>query len=62
MPSLAKDRPVLPQKMPATGTQASTAGITIDRVAAGKLVEGWGLFDQLGLLQQIGAVAVPTRV
>ena len=48
--------------MPATGKQATTAGININRVSGGKLVEGWGLFDQLGLLQQIGAVPVPTRV
>jgi steroid delta-isomerase-like uncharacterized protein len=48
--------------MPASGKQATTAGININRVAGGKLVEGWGLFDQLGLLQQIGAVPVPTRV
>jgi len=48
--------------IPATGKQATTAGININRVSGGKLVEGWGLFDQLGLLQQIGAVPVPTRV
>ena len=48
--------------MPPTGKQATTAGININRVSGGKLVEGWGLFDQLGLLQQIGAVPVPTRV
>ena len=48
--------------MPATGKQATTAGININRISGGKLVEGWGLFDQLGLLQQIGAVPIPTRV
>jgi len=48
--------------IPATGKQATTAGININRVSDGKLVEGWGLFDQLGLLQQIGAVPVPTSV
>ena len=48
--------------MPPTGKQATTAGININRVSGGKLVEGWGLFDQLGLLQQLGAVPVPTRV
>jgi steroid delta-isomerase-like uncharacterized protein len=48
--------------IPATGKQATVAGININRVSGGKLVEGWGLFDQLGLLQQIGAVPVPTRV
>src|SRR6266511_34108 len=48
--------------MAATGKQATTAGINVNRVSGGKLVEGWGLFDQLGLLQQLGAVPVPTRV
>jgi steroid delta-isomerase-like uncharacterized protein len=48
--------------MPATGKQATTAGININRISGGRLVEGWGLFDQLGLLQQIGAVPTPTRV
>jgi steroid delta-isomerase-like uncharacterized protein len=48
--------------IPATGKQATTSGVNINRVSGGKLVEGWGLFDQLGLLQQIGAVQVPTRV
>ena len=46
----------------ATGKQATTAGININRISGGKLVQGWGIFDQLGLLQQIGAISVPTRV
>jgi steroid delta-isomerase-like uncharacterized protein len=46
----------------ATGKQATTAGVNINRISGGKLVQGWGIFDQLGLLQQIGAVAVPARV
>ena len=46
----------------ATGKQATTSGVNINRISGGKLVQGWGLFDQLGLLQQIGAVPVPTRV
>jgi steroid delta-isomerase-like uncharacterized protein len=48
--------------IPATGKQATIAGININRISGGKLVEGWGLFDQLGLLQQIAAVPTPTRV
>jgi steroid delta-isomerase-like uncharacterized protein len=48
--------------IPATGKQVTTAGINIDRIAGGKLVAGWALFDQLGLLQQIGAIPVPARV
>jgi len=48
--------------IPATGKQATTAGINIDRVAGGKLVGGWGIFDQLGLLQQLGAIPTLARV
>jgi len=46
----------------ATGKQATTAGININRISGGKLVQGWGIFDQLGLLQQIGAISVPARI
>lgn len=46
----------------ATGKQATTAGVNINRISGGKLVQGWGIFDQLGLLQQLGAIPVPTRV
>jgi len=48
--------------IPPTGKQATTAGININRISRGKLVDGWGIFDQLGLLQQIGAVPVATQV
>jgi steroid delta-isomerase-like uncharacterized protein len=48
--------------IPATGKQATTAGVNFNRFAGGKLVEGWGLFDQLGLLQQLGAVPMLSRV
>lgn len=39
-----------------TGKQVVVGGININRVADGKLVENWGQFDQLGLLQQLGVV------
>ncbi|TMI70143.1 MAG: ester cyclase [Bacillati bacterium ANGP1] len=48
--------------IPPTGKQATTAGININRISGGQLVDGWGIFDQLGLLQQIGAVPVATQV
>jgi predicted ester cyclase len=47
--------------MPATRKKATTAGITIDRFAGGKLVAGWAIFDQLGLRQQLGAVPAPAN-
>jgi steroid delta-isomerase-like uncharacterized protein len=40
----------------ATGKPIKAAGITISRVADGKIVEGWTNWDVLGLMKQIGAV------
>jgi predicted ester cyclase len=40
--------------VPATGRRVEVAGIGIDRLAAGKLVESWIQLDALGLLRQLG--------
>ncbi len=45
----------------ATGRPVSVTSIGIDRVVDGKIVEGWGEVDMLGLYQQIGAIAVPEQ-
>jgi steroid delta-isomerase-like uncharacterized protein len=45
--------------IPPTGRQVSVTGIEIDRIASGKIVENWLNFDQLALLQQLGAIPVP---
>ena len=42
--------------IPATGTRIQLAGITIVRIAAGKITQRWAVTDQLGLLQQLGAL------
>jgi steroid delta-isomerase-like uncharacterized protein len=47
--------------IPPTGKQATVTGITIDRIEGGKLVESWNSFDQLGLLQQLGAIPAQAR-
>jgi predicted ester cyclase len=44
--------------MPATGKSATITGITIDRIADGKIVESWDELDQLGMLQQLGVIPV----
>jgi predicted ester cyclase len=31
-------------------------GITIDRIAGGKIAETWTCWDTLGMMQQLGAV------
>ena len=39
-----------------TGKQVTVTGIGIDRFANGKIVEHWECFDQLGMMQQVGAI------
>ena len=39
-----------------TGRQVTTSGISILRVANGKITEQWDNFDNLGMLQQIGVI------
>lgn len=45
--------------IPPTGKHVTMTGITIHRIANGKLVEHWAQIDALGLLQQLGAVSLP---
>jgi len=42
--------------IPATGKPVTWTGITIVRVADGKIVEQWQEVDLLGLMQQLGAI------
>jgi len=42
--------------MPATGKDVTVTGIEVDRIVGGGIVEGYGVFDALGMLQQMGAV------
>lgn len=48
--------------IPATGKRATWSEIHIGRVANGRLAEHWALFDQLGMLVQLGIVQAPGRV
>ena len=45
--------------IPATEKRVTVKGITIKRIASGKVVEEWPLIDMLGLMQQI--VAIPSQ-
>jgi len=44
---------------PPTNKLTTLTGITIVRVASGKIVEGWHNYDMLGLLQQLGVMPTP---
>jgi steroid delta-isomerase-like uncharacterized protein len=43
----------------ATGRTVRFSGMAFIRIEGGKFVEGWNVFDQLGMLQQIGIVNLP---
>ena len=45
--------------IPASGRKINTTGISIYRIAGGKIVEHWANMDFLGVLQQVGAVPAP---
>ena len=42
--------------IPPSGMRASSSGITIFRIAGGRIVEEWAESDMLGLLTQVGAI------
>ncbi|HJX82824.1 MAG TPA: ester cyclase [Candidatus Angelobacter sp.] len=46
--------------IPPTGRRVQVGGLVVVEVADGKLIAGWNIWDQQGLLRQIGAV--PTRL
>ena len=48
--------------IPATGRHAVFRGISIYRLANGKIVEQWEQWDRLDLLRQLGAVPTPGQV
>jgi len=45
--------------IPATGKTVNITGIAIHRIADGLIVESWGNWDTLGLLQQLGVLPKP---
>lgn len=47
--------------IPATGKQATFSEMSIQRIANGKIMEGWVTFDALGMMQQLGAIPAPTQ-
>jgi steroid delta-isomerase-like uncharacterized protein len=42
--------------IPPTGKQVSVGGIAIDRFENGQSVEHWEIFNQMGLMQQLGVI------
>jgi steroid delta-isomerase-like uncharacterized protein len=50
------------QGIPPNGKQGDITGITINRFANGKVVEGWTNLDELGLMRQLGVIPSPEAV
>jgi predicted ester cyclase len=40
-----------------TGEQVTVAGMEINHVRDGKIVESWSISDALGMMRQLGAVS-----
>ena len=47
------------QGLPATGKSSTVTGIAIDRIVNGKIAASWGIFDQFGMMQQLGVIPTP---
>ena len=47
--------------IPPTGRSISVTGISIARIANGKIVESWNNWDALGLMQQLGVVSAEAK-
>lgn len=47
--------------IPPTGKQVAVTTMVIDRLADGEIVESWRLFDQLGMMQQLGLAPMPEQ-
>lgn len=45
--------------IPPTGKEVTISVIDIIRLANGQMVEHWAVVDQLGLMQQLGAIPAP---
>jgi steroid delta-isomerase-like uncharacterized protein len=45
--------------LPASGKAVEFTGIDIFRIVDGQFAEEWLMYDQLGLLQQLGAIPAP---
>jgi steroid delta-isomerase-like uncharacterized protein len=45
--------------IPPTGRKVSVFSIGIDRIENGRIVEGWGELDMLGMMRQLGQIPTP---
>ena len=46
---------------PASGNAVTIAGMNMERLVNGKIVEHWSYPDKLALMQQLGAIPMPAK-
>jgi predicted ester cyclase len=49
-------------ELPSTGKKVKIAGISIMRLVKDKIIDEWEVFDELGLMQQLGMELKPMEV
>src|SRR5574341_2330690 len=45
--------------IPPTGKSVTVAGVSVERIVNGKIAERWDIFDQFGMMQQLGVIPTP---
>jgi steroid delta-isomerase-like uncharacterized protein len=45
--------------IPPTNKSTTVSGIVVDRFVNGKIAESWGIFDEFGMMQQLGVIPMP---
>lgn len=45
--------------IPATGKSSTVTGVAVDRIVNGKITESWGIFDEFGMMQELGIIPKP---
>ena len=50
------------EELEPTGNKIKIEGITIDRLVNGKIVDEWEVFDELGMMKQLGLEMKPVEV
>ena len=49
------------EEIPPTGKRIKLSGIAISRLEKGKITEEWQMFDELGMMQQLGMEMRPVE-
>jgi len=50
------------EELPPTGNKIKIEGVSIDRLVNGKIVDEWEVYDELGMMKQLGLAMKPVEV